>query len=147
MLRFKLVSPERIVSDEDALSVSLPTATGEITVLPHHAPLVSLLTSGIIRLRKPSGDEDEIAVSGGFIHVEKNGNVTVLAETAERGHELELSVIAEAKQRAKAVMTKAVMADDVAFAKAAAALEREMARYKLVIKKKHGRTTAPPTNR
>ena len=134
------------MSDEEVLSVSLPSETGEITILPHHVPLVSLLASGIIRLRKKNGEEDEMAVSSGFIRIGKDGVVTVLAETAERGHELEMSVIEEAKKRAKEVMTKQVMVDDVAFAKAAAGLEREMARYKLAMKKRYGRMKSPTSN-
>ena len=146
MLRYKLVSPERVLSDEEVLSVSVPTETGEITILPHHASLVSLLAPGIIRLKKSNGEEDEIAVSSGFVRMDQKGVLTVLAETAERGHELELSAIEEAKTRAKEVMKKGAMADDVAFAKAAAGLEREMARFKLVTKKRPGHAARPSTN-
>jgi F0F1-type ATP synthase epsilon subunit len=77
-------------------------------------------------------------VSGGFIHIEQDGKATVLAETAELGHELDLSVIEEAKKRAEDVMKRAVSADDVSFAAAAAALERELARYKVALKHRHG---------
>ncbi len=137
-MHLKLISPERVLSDEPFVSVSVPTELGEITVLPHHAPLVAILVSGIITVRLPNGSIDEIAVSNGFIRVTKEG-VTILAETAERGHELDVSVIEEAKTRAKQVMVKAATQDDVAFAMAAAALEREMARYKLAVKKRTGK--------
>ena len=137
-LRFKLVTPDRVLMDEDVLSVSLPTVNGEITVLPGHTALSSLLSPGVALIKRKGGSE-EVAVSGGFIHIGTDGVVDVLADTAERGHELDVSVIEEAKKRAQEVMKKAAAQDDVSFAAAAAALERELARYKLA-SKHHGKT-------
>jgi len=137
-LRFKLVTPDRVLVDEEVMSISLPTESGEITILPGHAALSSLLFPGIARISRKNGTE-EVAVSGGFIQVAKDGTVSVLADTAEQGHELNVSVIEEAKKRAQEVMKKAAAQDDVSFAAAAAALERELARYRLV-SKHHGKT-------
>src|SRR5574337_1441575 len=140
--RFRLVTPERTLVDEEVDSATLPTVAGEITVLSHHAPLAALLKAGIIKVTRAKQAE-EIAVSGGFIQVAEDGSVMALAETAERGHELDLSVIEQAKQRAKDVMQKAVAKDDVSFASAAAALERELARYKLAMKHRYGAKGIP----
>jgi F-type H+-transporting ATPase subunit epsilon len=98
---------------------------------------------GTIMEALDSDYEETVAVSGGFIHVSKDGNVMVLADTAERGEELDLSVIEEARERARQVMRKAVATDDVAFASAAAALERELARYRVASKYKRPARTLP----
>ncbi|HEU0050457.1 MAG TPA: ATP synthase F1 subunit epsilon [Patescibacteria group bacterium] len=146
-LRFKLVTPDRVLIDEDVQSISLPTPDGEITILPNHVPLASLLVPGIAHVVREQGAE-EIAVSSGFIRVGNDGTVNVLADTAEQGHELDLSIIEEAKKRAENVMKQAVMKDDASFAQAAAGLEREMARYKLAIKHRSGKGAhVPPPDR
>ncbi len=137
-LHFKLITPDRVLADEEVLSISLPTPNGEITVLPHHAALASLLSPGVIRIKRQSGEE-EVASSGGFINVTETGEVSVLADTAERGQELDISAIEEAKKRAMEVMRGAVSKDDVSFAAAASALQRELARYKVASRHRHRR--------
>lgn len=141
MLHFELVTPERVVFKTDVDQVTLPTTMGEITVLPHHAPLVATLVPGVARLVVGKNDED-VAVSGGFIQISADGSVRVIADTAERGHELDLSVIEEAKARAEKVMTETTHANDESYAAAAAALERELARFK-VARRAHAGKRAP----
>lgn len=128
-MHFELITPERVVFRQDVDQVTLPTAAGEITILPNHVPLVTALVAGIARL-KTQGKDEEVAVSGGFIEVAQD-NVRVLADTAERGEELNMSAIEQAKERAQKVMREAVKEDDKSYAAAMAAVEREMARYKL----------------
>lgn len=132
-MRFRLVSPDRTLIDDEVISVSLPTLQGQITVLSVHAALASVLVAGIITVKREGKPNEEVAVSRGFIQIEENV-ATVLADTAERGEDLDVAVIEEAKQRAEQVMKSAASKDDVSFAMAAAALERELARYKLAIK-------------
>jgi F-type H+-transporting ATPase subunit epsilon len=134
MLHFELITPDRVVFRKEADKITLPTAEGEITVLPGHIGLVAALVPGIAKL-VTKGEEEEVAVSGGFIQVGKD-QVRVLADTAERGEELDLDVIEEAKKRAEKVMQEAARLDDNQFAAAIAAMEREMARYKLVQKRR-----------
>lgn len=141
MLHFELVTPERVVFKTDVDQVTLPTAQGEITVLPHHAALVATLVPGVARLVVGKNDED-VAVSGGFIQIGADGSVRVLADTAERGHELDLSVIEEAKARAEKVMSETVHVNEESFAAAAAALERELARFK-VARRAHAAKRSP----
>ncbi|MBI5654672.1 ATP synthase F1 subunit epsilon [Candidatus Uhrbacteria bacterium] len=129
-LKFELITPERVLYRQEAEKVTLPTANGEITVLPGHIGLVTALVPGIAKLTI-NGKPEEVAVSGGFIQVGKD-SVRVLADTAERGEDLDIGVIEEARKRAEKVMKEAVRLDDNQFAAAVAAMEREMARYKLV---------------
>jgi len=134
MIHFELITPERVLFREDVDAVTLPTVEGEITILPHHIPLVAKLVAGIARLKR--GDvTEEVAVSSGFIDVRDGAHVRVLADTAERGHELDVAAIEEAKKRAEKVMKEAVRSDDVSYAAAAALLERELARY--TVARKH----------
>jgi F-type H+-transporting ATPase subunit epsilon len=140
MIHFELVTPERVVFRQDVDAVTLPTTEGEITILPGHAALVAALVAGVARLKKENAEED-VAVSGGFIEVNAGDSVRVLADTAERGAELQLATIEEAKTRAETVMKEAVRADDAQYALAAASLERELARYKIA--RKHAGRGAP----
>ena len=144
MIHFELVTPERVVFKQEIDAVTLPTSEGEITVLPGHIPLVASLTAGIARLKKGNVEED-VAVSGGFIEIQTGDMVRVLADTAERGIELDLKTIEEAKARAEKVMSETARTDDVGFAMAAAALERELARYRVA--RKHTGRTAPTIDR
>lgn len=129
-LQFELVTPERIVFREEVEQITLPTALGEITVLPEHQDLVATLVAGIAHVKKPGNVEEDLAVSGGVIEI-KGSLVRVLADTAERGEELDMSAIELAKKRAEDVMRATDRRDDNAFAAAAAALERELARYRV----------------
>lgn len=133
-LHFELVTPERTLFQEEALQVTLPTTLGEITILPEHQDIVATLVTGIAHLKRKDGEED-IAVSGGFIEV-KGNLVRVLADTAERGEELDIQAIEQAKKRAEDIMKATDRRDDNAFAAAAAALERELARYRVANKRR-----------
>ena len=68
-LNFKIVTPEKTVYENNGvLQISLPTMTGEITVLPNHIPLVTVLKAGELKLKDNAGDQ-VIAVAGGFVEV------------------------------------------------------------------------------
>ncbi len=130
----RLLTPERSLFEQDVVSLSLPTEAGEITILANHVALTSVLAPGIAKLVDANGKTQELAVSHGFIQVSDSGTVTILANTAERGEELDMNVIEEAKQRAEEVMRQAVGRDDVSFAAASAGLKRELARERLVLR-------------
>jgi F-type H+-transporting ATPase subunit epsilon len=134
-IRFELTTPERIVLKDDFASVTIPTREGEITVLPDHAPLVALLAPGAVTVRK--GDQEAyLAVSGGFIEVQPGSRLIVLADTAERAEELDEKKVEEARERARALLDERRRIDDVSAAAAMAALERELARIKVVRKRR-----------
>lgn len=141
-LQFKIVTPERVVFEDSAVDgVILPTEEGEITVLPHHIPLVSLLRAGVLRIKK--GDEEiPLAVSTGIIQVDGK-QITVLADTAERADELEEEKIEKAREAAKQLMTEK-RADTETYAEAVAGLERELARLKVAQLKRHRGRGMPP---
>lgn len=126
-IQFEIVTPERLVSSEEILQVTVPTESGEITVLPNHIPLVSLLKPGVLEIRKLDQSSDIMSVSGGFIEVLSN-KVVILADTAERAEDLDENQIKTAQLRAEELKKNASNIDDVQFAAVATQLESELAR-------------------
>lgn len=143
---FRVVTPDRVLSEEDVDSVSLPAAAGEVTVLVHHIPYVGLLQPGIVQIRRVGATEEELlAISGGFANVDVGGKLlTILVETAEKATELDDAVIEAARTRAKQVMENVARYDDASFAAAAAALQREMARARVVSRFRNHRMASLP---
>jgi F-type H+-transporting ATPase subunit epsilon len=130
-LTLELTTPERIVLKETYDSATIPTSEGEITVLSGHVPLVGKLAPGMITVRRGS-EESYLAVSGGFVEVMPDGRVVILADSAERAEELDLAKIEAAHERARKLLEEKRDMDDVASAAAASALERELARIRVV---------------
>lgn len=135
-ISIKIVTPERIVFEDEVDSVSVMTEMGEITVLPNHVPIVSLLKAGEMRL-KDGGNESVLAVSTGLFEVRPGNNVVVLADTAERAEELDPVKIEEARKLAEKRLEEARNSNEVAYADAAAHLEREIARHRVASKRKY----------
>jgi F-type H+-transporting ATPase subunit epsilon len=138
-LTYKIITPERVVLEGEATSLSVMTENGEITILPGHIPLASLLQAGEMRIKTSDGKEELLAVSTGLVEVQKNNQVVILANTADRSDELELAKIEEAKQRAEDALKNIRNREDVTFADAAAHLQRELARYRVALKNKKRR--------
>lgn len=133
MIKVDIVSPERVVHQVSGVEVVLPTIDGEIGVRPGHIPLISVLTAGQVVVKQKDGSEDLYAVSGGFIEV-INNHIRILADTAERAEELVELKIQEAIARAKQAKEEAGETHE--FADAAAQLEANLARLKVVQRKK-----------
>jgi F-type H+-transporting ATPase subunit epsilon len=98
-LQLEIVTPERLAYSDEVDSVVLPGAEGEIGVLPHHAPLVSTLGVGELRIRK-GGEEESFAIVGGFLQVRPD-KVVVMAETADLASEIDLETAQEARREAE----------------------------------------------
>ena len=100
-LHIEIVTGERVILTEDDVDmVSVPGAMGQLGILPEHAPLVTLLSQGELRIKK-GNSEQAILVFGGFMEVTDN-KVLVLADTAERLEELDISRAEDARKRAEA---------------------------------------------
>ncbi len=138
MIKFKIVTPERTVLEEEVYQATLPVVHGEVTILPHHIPYIGSLNAGEIMLRKTAnGEEMSLATSGGFVEFH-DGVLTVLADTAERAEEIDLARAEEARQRAEALKKERLTMDDEEYARTAAMIEKEFARIK-VARKHHSR--------
>ncbi len=135
IIHFELATPERRVLKEEVRSVTVPTTMGEITVLPHHIPLVAQLQPGVLTLVMTDDTIEYTAVSGGFIEVLPD-KVVVLADTAERSAEIDEARAAEAYQRAQQLMSEK-QADAEEYAAILGHIEKELARVKVARKKKY----------
>lgn len=129
-LTLKIVTPDGVTYDSAAESVSLPTAMGEITILPNHIPLVTVLKAGEVRI-KSVGQELALAVSSGVVEIRPNSVVYVLAETAERAEHIDLSRAEAAKARAEELMKSQERLNDEDFARLTASLEKELTRLRV----------------
>ncbi|MCX6741062.1 MAG: F0F1 ATP synthase subunit epsilon [Candidatus Parcubacteria bacterium] len=134
-IHFEIVTPERVVLKEEIDQITVPTKQGEITVLPNHIPLIAALKPGVIEIKKNDGKTiDHLAVSGGFIEVLPT-KVVILADTAERAEEIDEKRAQEAYNRAQKLMTEKQV-DAQEYALVAAKIEKEMARLKVVRRRK-----------
>jgi F-type H+-transporting ATPase subunit epsilon len=130
-IKFEIVTPERVVLKREVFQVTVPTTTGEITILPDHIPLVSVLQPGVIEVKRTDGISEIMSVSGGFIEVLAD-KVVILADTAERAEEIDEERIKTAQKRAEDLKQNAKSLDDVEFADVTAKLEKELARVRAV---------------
>jgi F-type H+-transporting ATPase subunit epsilon len=114
----EIVTPERLAYSDEVDAVVLPGSEGEMGVLPHHAPLVSTLGVGELRIRK-GGTEESFAIVGGFVQVRPD-RVVVMAETADMASEIDLEKAQEARREAeRALETGYHEAADLSAARAA----------------------------
>ncbi|MCU0678971.1 MAG: ATP synthase F1 subunit epsilon [Planctomycetes bacterium] len=130
-IKFEIVTPERVVLREEIRQITLPTKMGEITVLPNHIPLVASLQPGVIEVLKADGAREVMSVSGGFVEVLKD-KIVLLADTAERAEEIDLSRVEAAKAQAEKTKKEIRQADREEFAGLSAKIAKELARTKAV---------------
>ena len=136
-IKFKIVTPERTVLEEEVDQATLPVSDGEVTILPNHCSYIASLKAGEIIVKKGQ-EEVSMAVSGGFIEFNDN-NLIVLADAAERAEEIDIKAAEEARKRAEDLKSQKIM-DEAEYARIAAAIEMETARLRVARKHrtKHG---------
>ena len=127
-IRLDIVTAERLVYSEDVDVVIAPGVEGQLGILPHHAPLMTTLQPGELRVRK-GGEELFLAISGGFLEVRPD-RVIVLADTAERVEEIDVARAEEAKRRAEERLREHLPGLDTA--RAEVALHRALTRLEVV---------------
>lgn len=137
-IKFKIVTPERTVVEEEVYQATLPILGGEVTLLPEHMPYIGAIQAGEIILRKEAnGEETSLATSGGFVEFHDN-TLIILADTAERAEEIDLARAEEARKRAEELKNEQVHMGEEEYARTAAMIEKEFARIK-VARKHHSR--------
>jgi F-type H+-transporting ATPase subunit epsilon len=129
-LEIKIVTPEKISFKGEADSVSISTAEGQITILPNHVPIISLVEPGEIIARN-EGKEELLAVGEGLVEVQDN-IITLLVDVSERALEIDEKRALEAMEKAKKTMREGVKDEERVLA--AEALERSLARLRVVRK-------------
>ena len=127
-LTLEIITGERrLLRREDVDEVVAPGSLGELGILPNHAPLITSLVPGELRVKADNGVE-EYFVSGGFLEVHSD-EVTVLADAAEHGSEIDAERAEEARRRAQERLDQAEDADR---ARAQAALARSLQRLRVL---------------
>lgn len=135
-IKLDVVTAERVVFSEDVDVVVAPGVDGQLGILPHHAPLMTMLQPGELLIRK-GGAEFCLAITGGFLEVRPD-RIIVLADAAERAEEIDVQRAEEAKRRAEARLRQGAVAGiDPALAEAA--LRRAIMRLKAAERTKRRR--------
>jgi len=130
-----VVSAEESIFSGLAEFVVAPAAMGEVGIYPRHAPLLSLIKPGAVRLKLPDqAEEMVIFVSGGILEVQP-GVITVLADTAIRGHDLDEAKALEAKRLAEEAMKD--RSSQVDYARAQSELAEAIAQLQTLQKLRH----------
>lgn len=139
-LKLKIVTPEGTVVDESVARVTLPVAEGEVTILPEHMPYIGALQAGEATIGRADQSETAFALSGGFVEFDHD-TLTILADTAERAEDIDISRAEAARQRAEELKQQAVSMSEEEYARVAAVLEKELARLKVA--RKHAAKSGP----
>jgi F-type H+-transporting ATPase subunit epsilon len=142
-IRCEIVSQDRLVFEGDVDIVILPGSLGEMGILPGHAPLLSTLELGVIKVKQ--GDQEEIfTVTGGFVEVQPD-IVTVMADAAENVEEIDVQRAEAAMERARKLLEEDQAVDPDVYLRIQAALQRSSLRLKTAEQyRKRGQRSRPP---
>jgi F-type H+-transporting ATPase subunit epsilon len=135
-LHVDIVSAEAEIFSGTVTMVFAPAEMGEVGITPRHAPLLTRLKPGEIRIQQADGSEQSFFISGGMLEVQPHV-VTVLADTAIRAHDLDEAAAVEAKERAERML--ADKHADIDYAKAQAELAQSIAQLRAIQKLRHKR--------
>jgi F-type H+-transporting ATPase subunit epsilon len=127
-LQLEIVTPEREAYSDMVDAVYCPGTEGEFGVLPHHAPMLSMLGVGELRIQK-GGEEEFFAIAGGFVQVLPD-KVVVMAELADLASEIDMEAAEEARMEAERAIA-AGFDEPADLAKARAAMERALLRIRV----------------
>ncbi len=131
MFRLSVVTPEKVVYEEDVVSIIAPGGLGYLGIMSNHAPIISSIKPGKLSVKDGSGNEIKLALSGGFL--ENSGNkCTILADSAEFVDDIDLERARESLERARQRVRDA--AGEIDTGRAQAAYERAKNRITIVEK-------------
>ncbi len=136
-LHLDIVTPERLAYSDEVDGVVCPGVEGELGILPHHAPLLTTLGFGELRIRK-GGQEELFAIAGGFLQVRPD-RVVVMAETADLASEIDIAKAEEARREAERALAEG-FEEPADLARARVALQRALVRIRVA---EHRRREGP----
>jgi len=143
-IRCEIVSQDRIVFQGPADIVVLPGTDGEMGILPHHAPLLTTLKYGIIKVRS-QGQENIFTVAGGIAEIQPD-IITILADAAENVEEIDVARAEAARKHAEESLAKGIPTDSESYLRMEAALRKSNLRLDAVRRYRHG-PAKPAKNR
>ncbi len=136
-IRVDVVSAEESIFEGDAEFVALPGEAGELGIYPQHTPLITRIKAGAVRIQQPGKSEEAfVFVAGGILEVQPN-RVTVLADTAIRGADLDEAKASEAARKAEEAMAQAKSDLDLARAQSEFAMMAAQLAAIRKLRKKH----------
>lgn len=139
-IRCEIVSQDRLVFEGDVDIVVVPGESGEMGILPNHAPLLTTLKYGILKVRY-QGREDRYTIAGGVMEVQPH-IVTVLANAAENVEEIDIARAEQARKRIEDIMKEGIPPDTDSYLAMEAALKRSTLRLEAA--KRYGRSAKMP---
>lgn len=142
-IRTEIVSQDRMVWEGEADIVVVPGVAGEMGILPNHAPLLSTLKFGILKVRTKE-IEEVFTIAGGVIEVQPD-LITVLADSAENVEEIDVARAEAARRRAEDLLEEGIPVDTDSYLKLEAALRRSNLRLEAVRRFKSGKRSRMPS--
>ena len=136
-IRCEIVSQDRMVYQGEVDSVLLPGAAGEMGILPHHSPVLTVLKFGVVRVRS-KGEDQFFTVAGGVAEVQPD-QVTILADAAENVAEIDIQRAEQARQSAEQALKEGVGPDMDSYLKIQTTLRRSNLRLNAVKRYRQGR--------
>ncbi len=138
--RLDIVTAEKLVFSEEVTEVVAWGVLGQLAILPHHAPLMTMLQPGDLLIRRDK-EEEYLALTGGFLEVRPD-RVIILADACERADEIDVTRAEAARKRAQETLKAGPLTADAATAEAA--LRRSLARIKTAERRRRAPRTTPP---
>ena len=130
-LHLKIVTPEKLILDEEVSQVNVSTEEGEIGILPHHANLMAKLTPGELVIKR-GGKVDSMAIGDGFLQVADN-TLTIMTDLATLAQDIDERAVEEARKRAEQALSQTL--SDEEYAETLANLEKSLAQLR--VKRRH----------
>ena len=134
-IKLDIVTAEGVVYSDEVEVVVAPGIEGQLGILPHHAPLMTMLQPGELQVKK-GGEEFSLVISGGFLEVRPD-RVIILADAAERVEEIDIARAEEAMRRAEELLRQPAPGIDTA--RAQASLSRALVRLQVVKRRRKRR--------
>lgn len=143
-IRCEIVSQDRTVFEGDVDIIVIPGTDGEMGILPNHAPLLSTIRMGVVKIRQ-GGEEQDFTITGGLVEVQPT-IVTILADAAENIEEIDIARAEEAKRHAEQRLAEGAPAGTEAYLAAEAALHRSTLRLEMAqrFRRAHRQGKLPP---
>ena len=130
-LHLKIITPEKLLVDEEVNQVNVSTRQGQLGILPHHTSLMAKLEPGELIIKK-GGKVESLAIGGGFVQVASN-TLTVMTDLATYASDIDERAVEEAKKRAEAALEQTL--SDEEYAETMASLEKSLAQLR--VKRRH----------
>lgn len=133
-MQLKVITPEKVIFDDEAEELIIPTINGEIAILPQHVDLLTQLAPGEMII-KVKGKNHHVALTGGFLQIE-DGNLSVLADYAIRSEEIDAKKASEAQKRAEEILKNTEKVGERDFAIAQMDIRRAVLELKVAKKRR-----------